>query len=110
MVFIVASDLEIDDLERLRSNGCEVIRDGGYTLVREYFSRFDDEETSEVRYLIIKADLSADHLVDPQLISRALVHLVRARRGSVVIPRRDWDRISGSVTLNLGKRKIWLLA
>jgi hypothetical protein len=110
LVYIVASDLEILDLEGLRFNGCKVIRDGGFPLIREYFSRFDDEETSEVRYLILKADLSTDHLVNPQLISRALVHLVRAHHGSVVIPRREWDCIEGGVSVNLGKKKVWLLA
>ena len=110
VAYIVTTDLEVNDLERLLSSGCEVLREGGFPLVRDYFSRFDDEETSEVRYFVLQASIGTEHLVNSQLLNRALVYLVRAHRGRVVIPRQEWDRITGSVGINLGRHKVWIFA
>jgi hypothetical protein len=110
LVYIVTCGLEIDEIERLKKSGAEIVRQGGFAVIRDYFGRFDDEETSEVEYFIVRAQIGTDHLVDGELVNRALKYFVKSQGGSVVIPRSRWDNLSGRVIINQGARKIWLIA
>jgi hypothetical protein len=58
LVYIVTCDLEIGEIERLRRLGAEIVRQGGFEVIRDYFGRFDDEETSELEYFILSTGSS----------------------------------------------------
>lgn len=100
MSIIVTGELGLD-LDLIRDSRYRIARHGGPELVREYFRQWDDDPSSEATYLILWGNVETDHLANPERLNRALACLVRQHGGRIFIPRREWERQSASVSVQI---------